>query len=106
MDDRVVADTDVSHLADQVASLDPKINPNIGRRFAVTSLAVGFAMAVRPVNAATITTDANGLTAGEVQITVTDGKIPGYRAMPAGDRGDLRKHQDAQVGREHDRHHP
>ena len=84
MDDRVVADTDVSHLADQVASLDPKINPNIGRRFAVTSLAVGFAMAVRPVNAATITTDANGLTAGEVQITVTDGKIPGYRAMPTG----------------------
>lgn len=84
MDDRVTPDNDMSHLADQVASLNPKINPNIGRRFAVTSLAAGFAMAVRPVNAATITTDASGLTAGEVQISVKDGKIPGYRAMPTG----------------------
>jgi carboxymethylenebutenolidase len=84
MDDRVTPDTDMSHLADQVASLQPKLNPNVGRRFAVTSLAAGFAMAVRPVSAATITTDASGLTAGEVQIPVKDGKIPGYRAMPQG----------------------
>lgn len=53
------------------------------RGFAVTSLAAGFAAAVSPVSAATITTDANGLTAGEVKIPVKDGTIPGYRAMPA-----------------------
>jgi carboxymethylenebutenolidase len=40
-------------------------------------------MAVRPVSAQTITTDSNGLTAGEVQIPVQDGSIPGYRAVPA-----------------------
>src|SRR5580700_10794545 len=55
----------------------------LGRRgFAVTSLAAGFAMAVRPVSAETIVTDMNGLTAGEVKIPVSDGTIPGYRAMP------------------------
>ncbi len=54
---------------------------NIGRRaFVVTSLATGFALAVRPVSAQTITTDANGLTAGEVKI----GEMPAYRAMPEG----------------------
>ena len=36
-----------------------------------------------PVSAATITTDSEGLTAGEVKIPVADGTIPGYRAMPA-----------------------
>jgi len=54
------------------------------RGFAVTSLAAGFAMAVRPVSATTITTDTNGLSAGEVRIPVADGMIPGYRAKPAG----------------------
>jgi len=54
------------------------------RGFVVTSLASGFALAVQPVCAQTvITTDANGLTAGEVKIPVKDGEIPGYRAMPA-----------------------
>ena len=54
------------------------------RGFVVTSLASGFALAVQPVMAQTvITTDANGLDAGEVQIPVADGKIPAYRAMPA-----------------------
>jgi carboxymethylenebutenolidase len=53
------------------------------RGFAFTSLAAGFAAAVRPVSAATITTDAEGLMAGEVKIPVADGAIPGYRAMPA-----------------------
>jgi carboxymethylenebutenolidase len=48
----------------------------------VTKLAVGFALAVRPISAQTITTDTNGLTAGEVQIPVPDGQIPGYRACP------------------------
>ena len=52
------------------------------RQFVVTSLAAGFAMAVQPVAAQTITTDAKGLEAGEVKIPVADGEIPGYRAMP------------------------
>jgi carboxymethylenebutenolidase len=53
------------------------------RGFAVTTLAAGFAAAVSPVSAATITTDSDGLTAGEVAIPVKDGTIPGYRARPA-----------------------
>ncbi|HET9533564.1 MAG TPA: dienelactone hydrolase family protein, partial [Blastocatellia bacterium] len=52
------------------------------REFVVTSLAMGFAMAVRPVSAQTITTDTAGLVAGEVKIPVSDGEIPAYRAMP------------------------
>jgi carboxymethylenebutenolidase len=52
------------------------------REFAVTTLAAGFALAVQPVSAQTITTDTKGLTAGEVKIPVPDGEIPGYRAMP------------------------
>jgi carboxymethylenebutenolidase len=53
------------------------------RGFAVTSLAAGFAAAVSPVAKATITTDSDGLAAGEVKIPVADGVAPGYRAMPA-----------------------
>ncbi|HET6465598.1 MAG TPA: dienelactone hydrolase family protein [Nitrospiria bacterium] len=53
------------------------------REFVVTALAAGFALAVRPVSAQTITTDAAGLSVGEVKIPVADGQIPGYRAMPA-----------------------
>src|ERR1700758_2047774 len=52
------------------------------RAFIVGSLAAGFALAVLPVSAETITTDSNGLTAGEVMIPVSGGSIPGYRAMP------------------------
>src|SRR5258708_14250038 len=54
------------------------------RGFVMTSLASGFALAVQPVMAqSVITTDSNGLTAGEVTIKVPDGSIPAYRAMPA-----------------------
>jgi carboxymethylenebutenolidase len=53
------------------------------RGFVVTSLATGFALAVRPVTAETITTDTNGLEAGEVKIPTSDGEMPAYRAMPA-----------------------
>jgi carboxymethylenebutenolidase len=52
------------------------------REFVVTSLAAGFAMAVQPVAAETITTDTTGLTAGEVKIKSADGEMPAYRAMP------------------------
>ncbi len=48
------------------------------RTFLVTSLSTGFALAVSPAGAQTITTDATGLVAGEVKI----GQMPAYRAMP------------------------
>jgi len=53
------------------------------RAFVVGSLAAGFALAVLPVSAETVTTDTNGLVAGEVRIPVEGGEIPAYRAMPA-----------------------
>jgi len=65
-----------------VESLLPQF-PRNRREFIVTKLAAGFALAVQPVSAQTITTDTNGLTAGEVKIPVKDGEIPAYRAMPA-----------------------
>jgi carboxymethylenebutenolidase len=52
------------------------------RTFLITKLSAGFAAAVLPVSAATITTDASDLVAGEISIPVADGTIPGYRAMP------------------------
>ena len=52
------------------------------REFVVTTLATGFALAVQPVSAQTITTDSAGLIAGEVKVPVPDGQIPAYRAMP------------------------
>jgi carboxymethylenebutenolidase len=54
------------------------------REFVVTSLATGFALAVQPVSAQTITTDAKGLEAGEVKVPTSDGPMPAYRAMPSG----------------------
>ena len=55
------------------------------REFVMTTLATGFAAAVQPVAASTqITTDAKGLSAGEVKIAVKDGEMPAYRAMPEG----------------------
>jgi carboxymethylenebutenolidase len=58
--------------------------PEVTRRdFVVSTLAAGFALAVQPVSADTITTDAKGLEAGEVKIPVgKEETIPGYRAMP------------------------
>ncbi len=54
------------------------------RQFVVTSLAAGFALAVQPVTAETISTDTAGLEAGEVKIPVADGTLPAYRAQPQG----------------------
>lgn len=55
------------------------------RGFVETSLGAGFAAAVLPVAAqTTITTDTQGLTAGEVKIPTRDGAMVAYRAMPAG----------------------
>jgi carboxymethylenebutenolidase len=52
------------------------------REFLVTKLAAGFAMAVSPVSADTITTDTKNMIADEVRIPTTDGQIPAYRACP------------------------
>ena len=54
------------------------------REILMTSLAVGFAAAVQPVSAQTITTNTEGLVAGEVRIPVADGQVPAYRARPEG----------------------
>ncbi len=53
------------------------------RTFVVSSLGAGFALAVLPVTAQTITTSAEGLVAGEVKVPTKDGTMPAYRAMPA-----------------------
>ncbi len=58
----------------------------LSRRTLMTaSLAAGFALAVQPVTAATISTPDEGLEAGEVSVNVGDEKIPAYRALPKGD---------------------
>ena len=70
--------------SDQTDIKRPLLQTQLSRRaFVVGSLATGFALAVLPVSAETITTDSNGLTVGEVKIPVDGGEIPGYRAMPA-----------------------
>ena len=72
----------MSCMKEEVSSVAPEAQVT-RRQFVVTSLAAGFALAVQPVSAETITTDTKGLIAGEVSIPTTDGPIPAYRAMPA-----------------------
>lgn len=65
-------------------SLVPPPPPLSRRSFLVTALGAGFALAVHPVMAQTaITTDSEGLTAGEIQVPTPDGNMPAYRAQPA-----------------------
>lgn len=71
-------------MRDEVTEVFPRSGLS-RREFVITSLAAGFALAVQPTSAQTVSTDAGGLVAGEVQIPVSDGKIPAYRAMPEGD---------------------
>ncbi len=53
------------------------------REFVATSLTAGFALATQPIAAQTvITTDTNGIVAGEVKIPTRDVEIPAYRALP------------------------
>lgn len=81
-----------SFIKDEINSLSPASNAGSsdheGRRvFLGGSIAAGFALAVAPTGpllAQVITTDAQGLTAGMVEIPNRDFKIPAYRAMPAG----------------------
>ena len=68
-------------------SLQPPLRLDL-RGFVKTSLGAGFAAAVLPVQAQTmITTDTQGLTAGEVRIPVAGGEMVAYRAQPAGKTG-------------------
>ncbi|MBL9124316.1 MAG: dienelactone hydrolase family protein [Planctomycetaceae bacterium] len=69
-------------MAQDLTRLQPKFDFN-RREFVVTTLATGFALAVQPVSAQTITTDTTGLVAGEIKVKVPDGEMPAYRAMPA-----------------------
>ena len=69
--------------ADQLPDEGPGHRP-ARRTFLVTSVGVGFALAVDPVMAQVITTPTDGLVAGDVQVPVADGQIPAYRAMPDG----------------------
>ncbi len=73
--------------ADWSQYLDSNAGTAITRRgFVVTTLAVGFALAVRPLSAETIVTESTGLKAGEISIPTSDGRMPAYRAMPANGR--------------------
>jgi carboxymethylenebutenolidase len=70
---------------DKVDSHSASLVPHVDftrRGFVVTGIAAGFALAVQPVSAQTIHTGGEGLIAGEVQMPVSGGTIPGYRAMP------------------------
>lgn len=71
------------NLKDHEKSLFPEPEPSPRRGFLVTSLTAGFALAVQPVSSQTITTDTEGLEAGEVKIPAEGGLMPAYRAMPA-----------------------
>ena len=53
------------------------------RAFMMASLAVGFAIASQPLLAQAITTDMRDINAGEVKVSVADGTIPAYQAMPS-----------------------
>lgn len=59
--------------------------PSFSRRdFVGTAVGSGFAAAVLPVSAQTLTTDTQGLDAGPVTVPVGDFKMPAYAARPAG----------------------
>lgn len=66
-------------------SLVPEV-PFSRRGFVVTMVGTGFALAVQPVVAQqVITTDTQGLTAGEIKVPVKDGTMAAYRSQPAGE---------------------
>jgi carboxymethylenebutenolidase len=56
--------------------------PVTRREFVIAALAAGFAAAVQPISAETITTDTKGLLAEDVSIPAKDREITGYQAMP------------------------
>lgn len=70
---------------DDVKLVTPQTDVSRRGFVVMSSLAAGFALAVQPVQAQTqISTDTNGLEAGEVSIPTGSGPIPAYRAQPQG----------------------
>src|SRR5215471_4708346 len=63
-----------------------KVAPVSRRGFmsATAAVAAGYTLAAGPVRAEVITTDTNGLQAGDIKIKVGEGEMPGYYARPAG----------------------
>lgn len=61
------------------------MSSDLTRRQAVSTLAAGFALAVRPISAETITTDDKGIVANETLLNGGDRAYLGYRASPEGD---------------------
>lgn len=57
--------------------------PLVRRGLMMTSLISGFTLAVDRVEAQTITTDTDGLDAGDTKIPTSDGDLPAYYARPA-----------------------
>lgn len=74
--------TPTARAADEIDTLLPEV-PLDRRGFIASSLGAGFAAAVLPVTAQTITTPSDGLIAGAVKVPTKDGEMPAYRAMPA-----------------------
>jgi carboxymethylenebutenolidase len=78
----------MDHLKEDFDSLVVRTSLSDGldrRNFLKTALGTGFAAAALPVVAQTmINTDAAGLTAGEVMLTVKGQAVPVYRAQPEG----------------------
>ncbi|MGZ5206861.1 MAG: dienelactone hydrolase family protein [Caldimonas sp.] len=63
------------------------IHPLVAQRRAAALPGTGFAAAVQPSQASTITTGSEGLVAGPVTIDSGGFAMPAYRAMPAGKSG-------------------
>jgi carboxymethylenebutenolidase len=62
------------------------VPPDASRRdFVAAAVAAGFALAVQPISAETITTDTEGLDAGMTKVPVGTETVPAYYARPKGD---------------------
>ena len=70
---------------DDLQGLGGLITPPMARRgFVMTSLISGLTLATARVEAQVITTDSQGIVAGEMKVPVADGELPGYFAKPEG----------------------
>jgi carboxymethylenebutenolidase len=70
---------------DGMEGLQGLLTPPLPRRgFVMTGLIAGFTLATERVEAQVIHTDDAGLVAGEMQVPVADGTLPGYFARPQG----------------------
>ena len=74
----------------EIDALRPGASSVDRRGFVVTALGTGFAASVAPtgaLRAQTITTDTQGLAAGEIRIPAAGGDMPAYHAKPAAGTG-------------------